>query len=199
MNILQKDFYNRNTLDVAKTLLGCKLSRKIGDTVLTGIIVETEAYTQDDPACHAFKGKTPRAVTLFKQPGIAYVYFIYGMYHCFNVITEPEETAGAVLIRALEPIEPLQNTNGPGKLCRELKITRDLNEVDLTSSNSGIWIEEGAKIPENEIITTSRIGIKLAADYPWRFYIKDNFFVSKRRIKNEYNRNIDTENLIKKF
>ena len=180
MNILSKDFYNRKTLDVARDLLGCKLSRRVGDEILSGIIVETEAYTQDDPACHAFKGKTPRAITLFREPGIAYVYFIYGMYHCFNVVTEPENIAGAVLIRALEPVFPVQNTNGPGKLCRELHITKDLNTVDLTNPDSSIWIEKGSKIPENKIIITTRIGIKLAADYPWRFYIKDNPFVSKK-------------------
>lgn len=180
MTILTKEFYNRNTLDVAKELLGCKLCRSVGENILSGIIVETEAYTQDDPACHAFKGKTPRAITLFKDPGLSYVYFIYGMYHCFNVVTETYDRAGAVLVRALEPIAPLVNTNGPGKLCREMNITRDLNEVDLTFRNSDLWIERGELIPDSKIITTTRIGIKLAADYPWRFYIKDNIFVSKR-------------------
>ena len=180
MTILSKAFYNRDTINVAKDLLGCKLSRRLNGTVFSGIIVETEAYTQNDPACHAFKGKTPRAITLFKNPGIAYVYFIYGMYHCFNVITEPEETAGAVLIRALEPILPLKNTNGPGKLCRELNITRELNEIDLTSKHSDLWIEKSEEIVSNKIITTTRIGIKQACDYPWRFYIKDNPFVSKK-------------------
>ena len=180
MTIFSRDFYNRNTLDVAKDLLGCKLCRNIGGKILSGIIVETEAYTQNDPACHAFKGKTQRAITLFKKPGIAYIYFIYGMYHCFNVITEPEETAGAVLIRALEPLSPLDNTDGPGKLCRELEITRQLNEVDLISKASGLWIEKGIDVPSSNIYTTTRIGIKEAADYPWRFYIKDNKFVSKK-------------------
>ena len=178
--ILKQDFYNRNTLDVAKDLLGCKLCREIDGKVLSGIIVETEAYTQEDPACHAFRGKTPRAITLFKQPGIAYVYFVYGMHHCFNVITEPEETAGAVLIRALEPLEPLCNTNGPAKLCRELRITKELNEIDLTSKKSVLWIEEGVNVAKNEIHTTTRIGIKEAVDYPWRFYVRGNKFVSKR-------------------
>jgi len=180
MNIPDREFYNRDTLKVAKDLLGYRLCRKIGGQIFCGMIVETEAYTQNDPACHAFKGKTPRAITLFKQPGIAYVYFIYGMYHCFNIITEPEETAGAVLIRALEPISPLGNTNGPGKLCREMNITKELNEVDLTSPDSGLWVEEGIKIPEKKIVTTTRIGIKLAAEYPWRFYIKNNLFVSRK-------------------
>lgn len=180
MTILSRNFYNRNTLNVAKDLLGCKLCRKLNGEILSGIIVETEAYTQDDPACHAFKGKTPRASTLFKKPGLAYVYFIYGMYHCFNVITEPEGIAGAVLVRALEPINSLINTNGPGKLCRELVITKEFNETDLISKDSGLWIEEGVSIPKTKIHTTTRIGIKQAADYPWRFYIKDNTFVSKK-------------------
>lgn len=178
--MLNREFYNRNTLDVAKDLLGCKLCRRIGNKVLSGIIVETEAYTQDDPACHAYRGKTPRAITLFKKPGIAYVYFIYGMYHCFNVITEPEETAGAVLIRALEPIEMDLATSGPAKLCKELQITRELNEADLTCKDSPIWLEKGIKVAKNKIHTTTRIGIKQAADYPWRFYIKENKFVSKK-------------------
>lgn len=180
MTILSRDFYNRDTIEVAKDLLGCKLCRNVGGRILEGIIVETEAYTQNDPACHAYKGKTPRAITLFKQPGIAYVYFIYGMYHCFNVITEPEETAGAVLIRALEPLSSLENTNGPGKLCREMFITKDLNEVDVISKDSGLWIEKGVEVCKSKIHTTTRIGIKQAADYPWRFYIKDNKFVSKK-------------------
>lgn len=180
MGLLSCDFYERNTLDVAKDLLGCKLCRKLDGKVLSGIIVETEAYTQDDPACHAFRGKTPRSIILFKRPGIAYVYFIYGMYHCFNVITEPEDTAGAVLIRALEPLDLSLVTNGPGKLCRDLVITKDFNESDLTSKTSNLWIEKGIEIPSSKIHTTTRIGIKQAADYPWRFYIKDNSFVSKK-------------------
>lgn len=177
--MLERTFYNRNTLDVAKDLLGHKLCREINGEVLSGIIVETEAYTADDPACHAFRGKTPRSATLFKQAGLAYVYFTYGMHHCFNVVTEEEETAGAVLIRALEPLGDLVETNGPAKLCKQMGITRELNEVDLTCKTSCLWIEEGIKVPKNKIHTTTRIGIKQAADYPWRFYIKGNNYVSK--------------------
>jgi len=180
MTIISQDFYNRNTLEVAKDILGCKLNRRVGNKILSGIIVEVEAYTQEDPACHAFKGKTPRAITLFKQPGIAYVYFIYGMYHCMNVVTEEYDRAGAVLIRALEPLPPLANTNGPGKLCKSLQITKEFNEADVTSEDSDLWIEEGIIVPKTQIIETTRIGIKLAADFPWRFYIKDNKFVSKK-------------------
>lgn len=178
--VLERQFYNRDTVRVAKELLGCKLCRKIGDKILSGIIVETEAYTQDDPACHAFRGKTPRSSTLFKTPGLAYVYFTYGMHHCFNVVTEKEETAGAVLIRALEPIEENLATNGPARLCKVFQITRELNEIDLTLESSALWIEEGVNVAENKIYTTTRVGISQATDYPWRFYIKDNKFVSKK-------------------
>lgn len=180
MGILNKNFYNRKTLEVAKDLLGKRLCRRINDEILSGIIVETEAYTQDDPACHAYRGKTPRAITLFKKPGIAYVYFTYGMHYCFNVVTEAEEIAGAVLIRALEPQEFLSGTNGPARLCKQMQITKEQNEVDLTSEKSCLWIEEGINILSEEIHTTTRIGIKQAADYPWRFYVKDNQFVSKK-------------------
>jgi DNA-3-methyladenine glycosylase len=180
MGIISQEFYNRNTIEVAKDLLGCKINRRTKDGVLSGIIVETEAYTQEDPACHAYRGKTPRAATLFKEAGIAYVYFIYGMYHCVNIVTEEYDRAGAVLIRALEPIPPVENTNGPGKLCKALQITKELNEVDVTSGKSDLWVEEGIKVPKSKIFTTTRIGIKLACDYPWRFYVKDNPFVSKK-------------------
>lgn len=180
MKVLDKNFYNRNTLDVAKDLLGCKLCRNIEGEILSGYIVETEAYMQDDPACHAYRGKTPRAATLFKNPGIAYVYFIYGMYHCFNVVTEPTGVAGAVLIRAIEPLDKPLNTNGPGKLCRELAITKEFNEVDLTSIESGLWIEKGVEVPSSKIQITTRIGLKQASDYPWRFYVKESNFVSKK-------------------
>jgi len=179
MAILPKNFYGQDTIIAAQNLLGCRLCRKIGRNVLSGIIVETEAYTQDDPACHAFNGCTTRSATLFKQPGIAYVYLIYGMYYCLNFVTEKEGTAGAVLIRALEPEPPLLNTNGPGKLCRELGIDKTLNEIDVTTTKSGLWVENGVNVPDENIVRTTRIGIKKAADYPWRFYIRDNAFVSK--------------------
>ncbi len=180
MAILTKNFFGQDTIEVAKKLLGCMIFRKINNNVLSGIIVETEAYTADDPACHAFNGYTKRSATLFKQPGIAYVYLIYGMYHCLNFVTEKEGTAGAVLIRALEPDPPLACTNGPGKLCREMFIDKTLNEFDITTDKNALWVEEGLPLQDKNIVTTTRIGIKKAVDYPWRFYIKDNEFVSKR-------------------
>lgn len=179
MKLIDREFYNRDSLLVAKELLGCKLCRRYGDTVYEGIIVETEAYKQNDPACHAYRGVTPRSITLYKQAGLAYVYFVYGMYHCFNVTTEPEGVAGAVLIRALEPIN-ISNTNGPAKLCREMYIDKSLNEVDLTNVNSPLWLEYANSYNDCEIITTTRIGIKEAVDFPWRFYVRDNKFVSKK-------------------
>ncbi len=179
MTIINREFYSKNTLDVAKNLLGCVLCRNTDGVLKKGIIVEVEAYTQQDPACHAYKGKTKRSATLFKSPGLSYVYFIYGMYHCMNVVTEQEEIAGAVLIRALEPVQNVSNTNGPGKLCREMLINKDLNEKDLTSKNSPLWIESGDKIDPCQVVQTTRIGIKQAQDYPWRFYIKNNKWISK--------------------
>lgn len=180
MKVIPKSFYKQNTLTVAKQLLGKVLCRRVGERILRGIIVETEAYTQDEPSCHAYRGVTNRSKTLFEEGGIAYVYFIYGMYHCMNVVTDKKGYGSAVLIRALEPLENLDNTNGPAKLCKELEITRELNETDLTTSKSGLWIEFGDDIREENIITTERIGIKSATDYPWRFYIKHNKCVSKK-------------------
>jgi DNA-3-methyladenine glycosylase len=155
------------------------LHRRLDDgTILSGIIVETEAYTQNDPACHAFKGKKGRAATLYNAPGRAYVYFIYGMYHCFNVVTEPQDRAGAVLVRALEPIPPLSHTHGPGRLCKSMHITREFNNIDLTDATGPLWITLGKPVSETQIIQTTRIGISTAQDYLWRFYIKDNKHVS---------------------
>lgn len=178
--VLDKSFFERDTLKVAKELLGCTLIKKCGDKILKGMIIETEAYTQSDPACHAFKGKTKRALTLFKEPGLSYVYMIYGMYYCINVVTEPFDTAGAVLIRALEPLCEVENTNGPGKLCKAFSIDTSHNEIDLCNESSQIFIVKGEKISSKNIVTTTRIGIKNAADYPWRFYVKDSPYVSKK-------------------
>ncbi len=177
MSRLKRSFFKKNTLTVARNLLGCVLCRKIGNTVFRGIIVETEAYTQDEPSCHAFKGLTPRCEVMFREGGHLYVYFTYGMHHCMNVVTEKEGRGCAVLIRALEPLG-FEGTNGPARLCKALNITKELNGIDLTSEDSPVWIERGKK--PAEIVETTRIGIKLAADYPWRFYIKDNAWVSRK-------------------
>lgn len=185
--VINKKFYSRNTLETARSLLGMILCRRLENgEVIKGKIVETEAYTQDEPSCHAYKGITKRSETMFRAPGIAYVYFTYGMYHCLNIITEKEGFGAGVLIRAIEPLSDINqlspkilNTNGPAKLCRTLNITRKLNSINVCSKKSPIWLEYGNEIKDSDIIQTTRIGIKQAADLPWRFYIKDNKFVSK--------------------
>lgn len=176
---MDRSFFTRDTITVAKDLLGKNLCRRYNDTLYKGMIVETEAYKQEDPACHAYCGFTPRNQVMFKTGGISYVYFIYGMHFCMNVVTEINGYGSAVLIRALEPILNIDNTNGPAKLTKAMHITRGENGLDLTNEESGLWIEENQEIAEENIVTTTRIGISQATDYPWRFYIKDNLWVSK--------------------
>jgi DNA-3-methyladenine glycosylase len=163
-------FFERPTVIVAQDLLGCVLYRRLPGSegrMVKALISEVEAYTSDDPACHAFRGKTKRTEVLFGPPGVAYVYFIYGMYHCLNVVTEPDQTAGAILIRALLS----DGLNGPGKICREWQIDRAQNGVDMTDCNSEIWI--GPR-PEGYLPTVDispRIGISQAKERLWRFFI----------------------------
>lgn len=187
---LTPDFFARDTLTVARALLGQILVRRDDATgkEIHCRVVETEAYTQDDPACHAYGRTTGRAATMYKRPGIAYVYFIYGMYHCLNVITEPEGKAGAVLFRALEPLHETRGpkkaelrTFGPGRLTKALDITKALhNEIPLTDPTQPLYLVKGKPVPKTQIVTTTRIGIKEARDYPWRFYEQDNPWVSVR-------------------
>lgn len=181
-------FYSQPTLSVAQALLGQHLAlRTPSQGLILSRIIETEAYTQDDPACHAYNRRGGRAETLYKQPGLSYVYFIYGMYFCLNAVTEPLNRAGAVLIRAVEPVYhsedptllPCLKTHGPGRLCKALNITKDRhNEKDLTHPDSPITLYPGDLIRPEDITITTRIGIQQAADYPWRFYITDNPYVS---------------------
>jgi DNA-3-methyladenine glycosylase len=177
MRILPRTFYGRNTKLVAKELLGKYLIRKIGKRKLTGKIVETEAYFGNDPASHAFRGKTPRCAPMFEEPGHAYVYFIYGNHYCLNVVTEKHGVAGAVLIRALEPISDAKlSTNGPGRLTKAFKINMRLNRADLTKGD--MIITEGKK-EKFAIIRAGRIGISKASKKLYRFYFKGNKYVSK--------------------
>ncbi len=191
-NILNKSFYNQSTEELAKQLLGKFLCRKINKQLYVGKIVETEAYLgKKDLACHSAKGLTQRTKVMFGPAGRAYIYFIYGMYHCFNVVTEEKNNPCAVLIRALEPIHMpySRNTkscvptiNGPAKLCREFQIDKKLNDYDLTLGKK-LWIENGEKIKQSQIKKSKRIGVDYAGiwkDKLLRFYIKDNEFVSKR-------------------
>jgi DNA-3-methyladenine glycosylase len=176
--IFTREFYARPTVAVARDLLGAVLCRRFADgRVVTAPIVEVEAYTEDDPACHAFRGITERCRVLFGQPGIAYVYFIYGMYNCLNVVTEPDGVPGAILIRALGA----EGGAGPGKLCQTWEIDRSFNGVDLTCTESVLWIAQGERIPASDVGETVRIGVTSAQDRIWRFYVKGNQYVSGPR------------------
>jgi DNA-3-methyladenine glycosylase len=175
--ILQKNFFNHNTLKVAQELLNCVLVRKIGNKVIRGIITETEAYKgENDLASHASKGRTPRTELMFGEAGRAYIYLIYGMYYCLNIVTEKKDYPAAVLIRAVK-IENIdyKKTNGPGKVCRELKIDKKLNGWDMTKGER-IWIEKPAQnFSKKNIVADKRVGVDYARhckDYLWRFFIK---------------------------
>lgn len=179
---LSPSFFARSTLTVARELLGCLLLRHEPESGrwLRCVIVETEAYTGDDPACHAYGRTTGRAETLYHHPGTAYVYLIYGMYHCLNVVTEPYGIPGAVLFRALEPPpgEALR-TNGPGRLTGALSIHREaFNGKPLTLSETGLYLSAGTPVADAHIVQTTRIGISRGTELPWRFYIRDNPWVS---------------------
>ncbi|MCB2292758.1 DNA-3-methyladenine glycosylase [Clostridium algoriphilum] len=199
---LTREFYAKETLQVAKELLGKILVHKVNGEELRGMIVETEAYIGSiDKACHAYGGKkTPRVETLYGRPGIAYVYFIYGMYHCFNVITKEEGYPEGVLIRALQPIQGLDEmsnlrykkdyneltksqiknlTTGPSKLCIAMNINKGNNNQDLCKGE--LYIEDSKDIEKIIIIEAKRVGIDYAeeaTDFLWRFYIKNNNWVS---------------------
>jgi DNA-3-methyladenine glycosylase len=194
--LLPRRFYLHSPDVVARALLGKVLRRRLDGEWLSGRIVETEAYFgQDDPAAHSFAGKTPRNAVLFGPPGLAYIYFIYGMYSCLNVSCEPEGQAGGVLIRALEPLTGLEEmarlrglppsanprllTSGPGRLCQALAITRAThNGLDVTTAVSELQILDDGFRP-GSIVATPRIGITKAADRPHRFVIEGNEFVSR--------------------
>jgi DNA-3-methyladenine glycosylase len=195
---LSKNFYTRDVHIVAKELLGKLFVRKIGREILSGVIVEVEAYDGTiDEASHSFGGKTKRNEVMFKEGGVLYVYFTYGMHFCANVVTGKENESKAILIRALQPVDGIEAmtvnrynkkeitkkdyanlTNGPAKICQAFKIERIQNGIDLTGDQ--IYLLNKAKLDLPKIIATTRIGIKKSVDLPWRYYIKDNPFVSKR-------------------
>lgn len=188
--ILKRSFYNRSAIEVGRALLGKVLVH--GPTA--GIIVETEAYLGgDDLASHSARGITSRTRVIFGPPGHAYVYFIYGMYECLNLVCEPEGQPGSVLLRALEPVagleimqrrrpaarKPDDLASGPGKLTVALAITRLQNEADVTRGS--LVVREPAKPRPVEIAVSPRIGITQCADLPLRFFILGNRFVSANR------------------
>ena len=193
MKPLTQDFYSRDSLTVARELLGKVLVRKYSDKTLTGRIVEAEAYKgADDPASHAHRGRTPRNTVMFGRPGIAYVYFTYGNHHCLNVVTEGEGVPGAVLIRALEPLggrsvmrmnrgvdDPHNLLSGPGKLTKALQITRELNGLDLTVEGE-LCLTHNDSGERPPVATTSRIGVDNGSEHLWRFIVRDSTFLSRR-------------------
>ena len=188
---LRREFYNQPTLKVARELLGKYLVVNMNGKKLSGKIVETEAYIgPDDPASHAYRGLTARNRIMFGEPGYAYVYFTYGMYHCLNFITEKEGFPAAVLIRALEPKEgieimkhrrkkekPEDLTSGPGKLCQAMGINKTLYGADLVGKT--IYLENRGE-KAGKIVSTDRIGIDEGKEKKWRFYLKDNKYVSRK-------------------
>ena len=194
--ILRRDFYARDTEIVSRELLGAVLECKTDDGTASGIIVETEAYVgEHDAACHAAAGRTRRTEPLYGPAGNAYVYFIYGMHWCINAVTRAEGFPSAVLIRALEPLSgiPLMRrrrpharsdrdlTNGPGKLCAALGIDRRMNGLPL--QRYPVVIRAGSIVKDNDVVITPRIGVSRAADWPLRFLVRDNPFVSQRNYK----------------
>lgn len=195
---LPREFYAPSAKIVAPLLLGHYLLRRTENGLCGGEIVETEAYLSDDPACHAYKRETPRNRAMWGQHGHAYVYLIYGYHFCFNAVCQPRGVAEAVLVRAIEPsfgrdilkenrptLRERDLTNGPAKFCAAMQIDRALDGADICHSEAPLFI---AKNPQRErfieenapLITTTRIGITQAADWPLRFYLDGSEFVSKR-------------------
>jgi DNA-3-methyladenine glycosylase len=193
--ILPRSFYERETEIVAREMLGTVLQCESDQGVCSGIIVETEAYLgEHDLACHAAAGRTRRTEALYGAPGTSYVYFIYGMYWCFNAVTRAEGLPSAVLIRAIEPLDGLSLmhqrrpritkdvdlTNGPGKLCTALGIVGSMSAKPL--QRKPIVIREGEPVSDDRVEITTRIGITHSADWPLRWLVSGNRFVSKGKV-----------------
>ncbi len=195
---LPREFYMLSAIEVAPALLGQWLVRRTPKGLAGGPIVEVEAYLENDPACHAFGGKTARNQTMWGPPGFGYVYLIYGMHCCVNAVCLPPGRAEAVLIRAIEPelnpeamakLRPRAHsrdlTNGPGKLCQALEITRRLDGVDLCRGESEVFIARspdaaGFIARRGPLLATPRIGISLAVACPWRFVLPQSPFLSRK-------------------
>jgi DNA-3-methyladenine glycosylase len=188
---LGRSFFSRYTPDVAQDLLGCLLVRRIGKRTLSGRIVEVEAYRgRDDPASHSFRGVTKRNSLMFGEAGHVYVFFSYGFHWCLNFTTEAEGEPGAVLVRALEPVEGIEKmtknrgvlevwrlTNGPGKLTKALSIDGAFNGEDLEKSKKlYVLSREGPA----RVKASARIGISRGREQQWRYFVEGNPFVSKR-------------------
>lgn len=196
---IPKKFYLRDSIEVAPELIGKYFCKKAGEKLLVGKIVEVEAYNGAfDEAAHTFIGKTERNKIMFEDGGHLYVYFTYGMYFCCNVVCGVKDEGQAVLIRGIQPINEIDTmlrnrfgtietnstqekniTNGPGKICMAFNIKRNANGTDLTGNN--IFLTEGESIDKSEIMVSKRIGIKKSADLPWRFFVRNNSYVTNHK------------------
>jgi len=193
---LARSFYSRPSLTVARALLGRHLVRTLEDgSRLRARIVECEAYRQDDPASHSFKGKTSRTAVMFGPPGHLYVYISYGMHFCMNVVTGRDGEGSAVLLRAAEPLGGLDRMAelrglddsrlllaGPGRLCQGLAITRQHDGTDLVSGPE-LRIERGRPVPDGDVEAGPRVGLTVAREHPWRFTIRGSRFVSRGPVR----------------
>jgi len=196
MSRVSRDFFAHDTLTVARELLGRRLVRVLDGERLAGRIVEVEAYVgEEDQASHASCGVTRRNAPMYGPPGHAYVYFIYGMHHCFNVVTERKGYPAAVLVRALEPLEGVEVmralrggrpdvrlTSGPARLCQALGIDRRFDGADLCAPDALLFLEEDTVVPDEAVVTGPRIGVRgdeVAMTVPWRFYVRDGRYVSR--------------------
>lgn len=195
---LKKDFYTGDVNTVAKNLLGKIFVHNIGIKKLSGIIVEVEAYDGSvDKAAHTYIGKTKRNEIMFEEGGFLYVYFTYGAHFCSNIVTGKKNEGTAVLLRGIEPLEgieimaknrfgfsvlppkkKLNLTNGPGKICQAFQINNSHYGTNLTKDE--IYLLDNKKIKDTDIVVTTRIGIKKSIDLPWRYYLKDSSYVSKK-------------------
>jgi len=188
---LPLEFYRHDTLKLVPKILGKVLVRNINRKVLSGRIVEVEAYIGDDPASHAARGMTQRNRIMFEDGGFAYVYFTYGMHFCFNIVTGRKGFPAAFLVRALEPLSGVEDmmerrgtdvlhnlTNGPAKLCQAMGIDRKLNEARLDGKELYI-ADDGFKVRRESIGNSERIGIKVGTEREWRFFLKGNEFLSR--------------------
>ncbi len=189
---LLPEFFSRDTATVARDLLGKELVREVDDRRLRGKVVETEAYYgAGDPPSHASNGRTPRSEIMWGRPGLVYVYLVYGIHMMFNVVTEPENSPGAVLFRAVEPLEGVdfmagargvekagELTNGPGKLTEAFRIGKEENGLDITESEE-LGLVDRPDQEDLEIVTSTRIGISEGKEKELRFYLEGNRFVSR--------------------
>jgi len=192
---IKQEFYSQSSLAVAQKLLGCFLMRAINGRIVKFIIVETEAYEGfRDKASHASRGKTPRNEVMFGPPGHIYVYFTYGMHYMLNIVTGKNGYPSAVLVRAVKPIDKSNDlrltTNdlrlayaGPARLTKSLRIDKTFNGKKIYCKKTGLWIEKSISLPNRQIIKAPRVGVDYAEEYAlkkWRFYIKENIFISKK-------------------